>query len=109
VAYGSDVNKVREALIAAARAHSATLSDPEPTAYLEKFGDSAIDFELVAWTQEMSYQPRRFRSDLNYLIYKHLTAAGIEMPYPQRDLHIKSGVIKMENVARAGGSGTIED
>src|SRR5881296_1753333 len=54
VAYGSDVNKVREALIAAGSEHSATLSDPEPTAYLEKFGDSTIDFELVAWTQEMS-------------------------------------------------------
>src|SRR2546422_4380731 len=83
VAYGSDVNKVRDALVAAAREHSATLEDPEPTAFLEKFGDSTIDFELVAWTLEMSYQPRRFRSDLNYLIYKHLTAAGIEIPYPQ--------------------------
>src|SRR5436189_5310599 len=98
VAYGSDVNKVRESLIAAAREHSATLSDPEPTAYLEKFGDSTIDFELVAWTQEMSYKPRRFKSDLNYLIYKHLTAAGIEIPNPQRDLHIRDGVIKVKNV-----------
>jgi len=98
VAYGSDVNKVREALIAAAREHAATLSDPEPTAYLEKFGDSTIDFELVAWTQEMSYKPRRFKSDLNYLIYKHLTAAGIEIPNPQRDLHIRDGVIKVKNV-----------
>src|SRR6059036_214271 len=96
VAYGSDVNKVREALIEAALEHSATLSDPEPTAYLEKFGDSTIDFELVAWTQEMSYKPRRFKSDLNYLIYKHLTAAGIEIPNPQRDLHIRDGVIKVE-------------
>jgi small-conductance mechanosensitive channel len=98
VAYGSDVNKVREALIAAAREHSATLSDPEPTAYLEKFGDSTIDFELVAWTQEMSYKPRRFKSDLNYLIYKHLIAAGIEIPNPQRDLHIRDGVIKVQGL-----------
>ncbi|PYJ02617.1 MAG: mechanosensitive ion channel protein MscS [Verrucomicrobia bacterium] len=99
VAYGSDVKKVQEALIAAAREHSATLNDPEPTAFLEKFGDSTIDFELVVWTQEMSYKPRRFRSDLNYLIYEHLTAAGVEIPNPQRDLHIKSGVLKVENVA----------
>src|SRR5256886_9367689 len=99
VAYGSDVNKVQEALIAAAREHSATLNDPEPTAFLEKFGDSTIDFELVVWTQEMSYKQRRFISDLNYLIYKHLTAAGVEIPNPQRDLHIKSGVLKVENVA----------
>src|SRR5499425_2110580 len=53
VAYGSDVCKVREALIAAAREHSATLEHPEPTAFLEKFGDSTIDFELVAWSREM--------------------------------------------------------
>jgi len=40
LAYGSDVNKVSDALVAAAREHSATLEDPEPTAFLEKFGDS---------------------------------------------------------------------
>jgi small-conductance mechanosensitive channel len=99
VAYGSDVNKVREVLIAAAREHPATLSEPAPNAYLEKFGESSIDFELVAWSQEMSYRPRRFKSDLNFLIDKHLRAAGIEIPRPQRDLHIRSGVLKVENVA----------
>jgi small-conductance mechanosensitive channel len=98
VAYGSDVNKVRDALIAAAREHSSTLEDPEPTAFLDKFGASTIDFELVAWSREMSHRPRLFRSELNYLIYKHLTAAGIEIPNPQRDLHIRSGVLKVENV-----------
>src|SRR6266704_2094163 len=98
VAYGSDVNKVSEALIAAAREHSATLNDPEPTAFLEKFGASTIDFELVAWTQEMSYRPRRFKSDLNFLIDKHLRKADIEIPNPQRDLHIRIGVLKVQNV-----------
>jgi small-conductance mechanosensitive channel len=48
----------------------------------------------------MSHSPRRFRSDLNYLIYKHLTAAGIEIPNPQRDLHIRSGTLKVENVTK---------
>ena len=99
VAYGSDVNKVREVLIAAAREHPATLSEPAPNAYLEKFGESSIDFELVAWSREMSYRPRRFKSDLNFLIDKHLRSAGIEIPRPQRDLHIRSGVLKVENVA----------
>jgi small-conductance mechanosensitive channel len=99
VAYGSDVNQVCEALIAAAREHPATLSDPAPNVYLEKFGESSIDFELVVWSREMSYRPRRFKSDLNFLIDKHLRAAGIKIPYPQRDLHIRSGVLKVENVA----------
>src|SRR6266404_4258082 len=76
VAYGSDVNKVCEAIITAAREHQATLSEPAPNVYLEKFGESSIDFELVVWSSEMSYRPRRFKSDLNYLIEKHLRAAG---------------------------------
>jgi small-conductance mechanosensitive channel len=109
VAYGSDVNKVREALISAAREHSATLSDPEPTAYLEKFGNSTIDFELIAWTEEMSYKPRRFKSDLNYLIYKHLTTVGIEIPNPQRDLHIRDGVIKVKTIVDREGVGQAEE
>jgi small-conductance mechanosensitive channel len=99
VAYGSDVNKVRDALIAAGREHPATLSDPAPNAYLEKFGTSSIDFELIVWSEKMSYRPRRFKSDLNFLIEKHLREAGIKIPCPQRDLHIKDGVIKVENVS----------
>ena len=101
VAYGSDVTKAREALIAAAREHPATLSDPAPDAFLEKFGDSTIDFELIVWSDEMSRRPSRFKSDLNYLICKHLGAAGIEIPNPQRDLHIRSGTLKVENVTKS--------
>src|SRR5437879_8752902 len=99
VAYGSDVNKVRDALIAAAREHAATLSEPPPNAYLEKFGDSTIDFELIACSEKMSYKPRRFKSELNFLIEKHLREAGIEIPNPQRDLHIRDGVIKVKIVS----------
>jgi small-conductance mechanosensitive channel len=102
VAYGTDVDKVREALIAAAREHPATLKEPEPNAFLEKFGDSTIDFQLVVWSDEMSRRPSRFKSDLNYLIYKHLTRVGIEIPNPQRDLHIRDGVIKIEKVEEKG-------
>ena len=98
VAYGSDIAKVREALLATGRENPNTLKDPAPSVFLEKFGDNSIEFELVAWTQEMSYKPRRFKSDLNYLIYKHLTAVGIEIPNPQRDLHIRDGVIKVKTI-----------
>src|SRR4051812_37862472 len=97
VAYGSDVPTVREALIAAGREHEAALSDPAPSVFLDKFGGSSIDFELVVWSTEMSSRPRRFRSDLNFLIEKHLRAAGIEIPNPQRDLHIRSGVLQIES------------
>jgi small-conductance mechanosensitive channel len=97
VAYGSDVNKVREALIAAGTENSHTLSEPAPSVFLEKFGENSIDFELVVWSSEMSARPRRYRSDLNFAIEKKLREAGIEIAFPQRDLHFRD-VLKVENV-----------
>ena len=94
VAYGSDVNKVREALIAAGRSNVHVLEDPAPSVFLNKFGESSIDFELVVWSSEMSHRPSRFKSDLNFAIEEKLREAGIEIPFPQRDLHIRSGALK---------------
>src|SRR6266576_2269949 len=93
VAYGSDIEKVRAALIAAGEGNQHTLSDPEPSVFLEKFGDNAIELELVVWSSEMSYRPRRYKSDLNFAIERQLRKAGIDIPNPQRDLHIRSGVL----------------
>src|SRR6202048_3265696 len=61
VAYDSDLDKVRESLTPAARDHPSALSDPAPSVFLDKFGASTIDFELVVWSMEMSYRPRRFK------------------------------------------------
>ena len=101
VAYGSDVNKVREALLAAGRENPDTLKDPAPNVFLDKFGQNSIDFELVVWSSEMSYRPRRYRSDLNFAMEGKLREAGIEIAFPQRDLHIRSGVLKVQNVDAA--------
>ena len=101
VAYGSDVNKVREALIAAGRSNSHVLEDPAPSVFLNKFGESSIDFELVVWSREMSHRPSRFKSDLNFAIEQKLREAGIKIPFPQRDLHIRSGILKTESQAGA--------
>jgi len=100
VAYGSDIDKVRAALIAAGKENPHTLNDPEPSVFLEKFGENSIEFELVVWSSEMSYRPRRYRSDLNFAIEKRLREAGIELAFPQRDLHIRSGVLQVQNVDR---------
>jgi small-conductance mechanosensitive channel len=101
VAYGSDINKVREALLAAAEENANTLKDPTPNVFLEKFGENSIDFELVVWSSEMSYRPRRYRSDLNFAMEQKLREAKIEIAFPQRDLHIRSGVVKVQNVDAA--------
>lgn len=105
VAYGSDLDKAREALLAAARENPNTLDDPPPNVFLDNFGDSSINLELVVWSSEMSYRPRRYRSDLNFAIERHLREAGVEIPYPQRDIHVRSGVLRVEqaDLERADG------
>ena len=96
VAYGSDIDKVRRTLLAAGQENPNTLQDPAPSVFLDKFGESSIDFELVVWSSEMSYRPRRYRSDVNFAIEKKFREAGIEIASPQRDIRIREGVIKIE-------------
>jgi small-conductance mechanosensitive channel len=101
VAYGSDVELVRKKLIEAGEEDPHTLDDPAPSVFFVGFGDSSLDFELVAWSDEMSHRPARYRSDLNFAIHGKLKEGGIEIPFPQRDLNIRSGVLRVEN-ARTG-------
>jgi len=96
VAYGSDLERVRNALLEVARENSHVLPQPAPTVFLEAFGESSINLELVVWSKEMSYRPRRFRSDLNFAIVQKLRESGIEIPYPQRDLHFRDGPARVE-------------
>lgn len=100
VAYGTDLDQVCEALLEVARANSHVLSEPQPNVFLEKFGENAIDFELVVWSDEMSNRPRRFRSDLNFAIARRFKECGIEIPNPQRDLNFRTGVVRVEMTGR---------
>jgi small-conductance mechanosensitive channel len=109
VAYGSDIGKVRDALLAAGRENANTLEEPAPSVFLDKFGDNSIDFQLVVWSSEMSARPSRYRSDLNFAIEQKFREAGIEIAFPQRDLHIRSGVLKVENVAEPKAAQGPED
>ena len=99
VAYGSDVEKVRATLIEAAAEDPHTLDDPAPSVFFVEFGSSSLNFELVAWSDEMSHRPRRYQSDLNFAIDKKFREAGIEIPFPQRDLNIRSGILKVESLS----------
>jgi len=101
VAYGSDVAKVRDLLLAVAHENPHTLKEPAPGVLLEQFAENSIDFKLVVWSSEMSARPSRYRSDLNFAIEKKLREARIEFPFPQRDLHIRGGVLKVEAVEAA--------
>ncbi|HYP15705.1 MAG TPA: mechanosensitive ion channel domain-containing protein [Opitutus sp.] len=89
VAYGTDPEKVRAALLAAAAGHEHVLKLPEPSVYFDGFGDNALNFELAVWTDTMTHSPRRFRSDLNYAIERVLREREIEIPFPQRVVHLR--------------------
>jgi len=89
VAYGSDIARVRAALFDAARGHREVLSDPRPRVEFRSFGDSGLHFELEVWTRDPRTQFRLI-SDLNYRVEANLRCAGIQIPFPQRDLHLRS-------------------
>jgi small-conductance mechanosensitive channel len=89
VAYGTDPEKVREVLLAVAQQHPAVLADPPSVVFFDSFGDSSLNFELGVWTQEMSQVPRKFRSELNFAIEKALRENSIEIPFPQRVVHLR--------------------
>lgn len=101
VAYGSDVKLVSQKLIEAGQQHPKVLNDPAPSVFFAGFGASTLDFELVVWSTEMSFRPRRFKSDLNFAIEEKFREAGIEVPNPQMDVTVRAGVLKVESVTPA--------
>jgi small-conductance mechanosensitive channel len=89
VAYGSDPEQVSEILLAAAGAHEDALTRPQPLAVFLGFGDSSLKFELRFWTREFE-EWQRIRGEVATQVQRSLAAAGIEIPFPQRTLHLKS-------------------
>ncbi len=90
VAYGSDIQKVTEALMAVAVNHPDVLNSPEPEVRFLGFGNSSLDFDLLYWIDEPRTQ-FRVQSQINYQIDDAFRREGITIPFPQRDLHLKMG------------------
>jgi len=105
VAYGTDPEKLRQAMLDVAAEHPKVLQDPAPELFFLGFGDSALNFELGVWTSEMTAKPRRFRSELYYAMEKKLRECGIEIPFPQLDLHLRSGAFVLQGPTEAGQDG----
>ena len=89
VAYGSDVALVQRLLLEAVRGNRDVLLDPSPSVFFVGFGDSALDFEMRAFVDSIDKR-MRVTHELNYAIAEVLRDNGIEIPFPQRDLHIRS-------------------
>jgi len=79
-------------LLEAADKVEGMLKYPAPQVRLTGFGDSSIDFELLVWTQQMLHNRGEFISRVNFEIHAALEAHGIAIPFPQRDLHLRSAI-----------------
>ncbi|HLH57314.1 MAG TPA: mechanosensitive ion channel domain-containing protein [Verrucomicrobiae bacterium] len=99
VAYGTDIEKLRTLLLEVAAADPDILKEPVPEVLFVGYGDSAINFELAVWSTMVADKPLRFRSRIYYAIHKTLEANRIEIPFPQRDLHLRSGTLLLQNGA----------
>ncbi|MCG9127264.1 mechanosensitive ion channel [Candidatus Poribacteria bacterium] len=95
VSYSSDVNLVKTALLEAASEHEMVIKDPTPQmenvtppfVRFTSFGDSSLDFELLAWIPD-SFMRFDVASDLHFMVWEKLEKYGIKIPFPQRDVHI---------------------
>lgn len=90
ISYDDDPEQAMALLQEAAKASDRVIADPPPMARLLNFGDNGIDLELRVWIADPQNGVGNVRTDINLAIWRLFKAAGITIPYPQRDLHIKS-------------------
>ncbi len=111
VAYGSDPERVRRTLLEAAARVDAVLQDPPPKVRLKGFGESALQFELLGWTTELLHARGEFVSRVNFAVYEALDRHGIEIPFPQRELRVRSPlplqVVQVESSTVDGSPGPV--
>jgi len=103
VAYGTDLSKVLSILLSCAEANPIVLATPKPVALFLAFGASSLDFELRVWISDFN-DKLTVLSQLNQDIDEEFQRAGIEIPFPQSDLHLRS--IDQEAAAQLTGSRT---
>jgi len=90
VSYNEDPQKVKKLLLKVAQENKNVLEEPEPIVFFDEFADSSLNFILGVWTSTYTDKPRKLKSELYFKIFDVFKKEGIEIPFPQRDLHIKS-------------------
>ena len=89
VAYGTDIDAFEDLVMEIAIDEPLVLESPKPRMRFRSFGDSALEYELLCWVGSPT-RANKARHELNRAMYKRLTAAEIEIPFPQRDVHVVS-------------------
>jgi len=91
VHYKEDPEVIRKLLIEVAKDNEGVLTSPMPDVLFDEFADSAMVFILRVWTTRYIQKPGVLKSQLYFAIHKKFKEHNIEIPYPQRDLHLRSG------------------
>jgi small-conductance mechanosensitive channel len=99
VGYDSDVEQVQRILVDAALASERVLQEPAPSARLARFGADGLEFTLLFWIDDPANGQLNVRSEINLRILRDFRAAGIDLPYPQRVVHVKSGTVNSSATA----------
>ncbi len=90
VSYNSDMKLVKKVLLNVAREHAEVKTHPTPAVWMTGFGDSAVNFEILVWVDCRRITRERLMGELNFAIWNALAENQIEIPFPQRDLHVRS-------------------
>ena len=93
VSYEDDPEQAMALMLLCAKKSKRVLDTPEPTVMLKNFADNGIELELRVWIADPEYGADTVKSDINVAIWRAFKQAAITIPYPQRDLHIKSGLL----------------
>jgi len=99
VSYKEDPANIKRILLAVASNCEGVETSPAPDVLFEDYGDSSLNFNLRVWSSEFSYTPLVLKSKLYYSIFEEFRKQGVEIPFPQRDLHIKSGLDALKSTA----------
>ena len=91
VSYNSDMNQVRELVLKAVDGLDRILDDPQPVCLMTEFGDSSVNFELRCWIDSPERGVKNVMSEVYFAIWNTFRKNKIEIPFPQRDVHIKDG------------------
>lgn len=84
---------VEKLLLEVASDEPDVLKSPAPMVRFAAFGENGLDFELRIWTRTMTHRKGVLISTINFAIYEKLQSNGVQIPFPQRDIHIRTGNI----------------
>lgn len=98
VAYGTDLELAHRLILEAATEHPMCLVEPAAQCFLRNFGDSSIDFTVLFWIEDVVTGRWKPKSDVMFAIWRKFGDHGIEIPFPQRDLHIKNAAALKEAI-----------